>query len=228
MSLVYENYALDPFDLSKFTLPRSPYVNTHPSLKSSKESALGLQESLSRTEPSAKKKALKSVNSKADISSKDILNPTDSTSSGISRSTSLIANAANVYKDISTTIPEVRRIKDLKTPSDQQASATLESVWTYSSASTDSAIATPASESAISTSARETATSTTTPVTDYPFSALDTSISISTTDTSISTLIAIRCETSISIKTDWKDTVPPLSMKRKTQEPIIMSKEDYN
>ena len=227
MSLVFENYALDPFDLSKFSLPRSPYVYTHPSLGSSKESAHGLQESLSGTEPSAIKKSLKRVNSKADISSKDILNPTDSTSSGIRRSTSLIANAANVYKDISTTIPKVRRIKGLETQSDQQASATLISDWTNSTSSTDSAIATPATDSASSTSARETNTFTATPNTAYPFSALDTSISTSSTNTGISTLIAICCETPSSIKTDWKDATPPLSMKRKTQEPFIMSKEYY-
>ena len=73
MSLVFENYALDPFYLSEFTLSQSPYVETHPTLGSNKESALFLQEGRSGSESSAIKKSLKRVTSNADISGENIL-----------------------------------------------------------------------------------------------------------------------------------------------------------
>ena len=128
MSLVFENYTLDPFYLSEFTLPRLPYVDSYPSLGSSKESALCLQEGLSGSESPPIRRSLKRVAS-ADISAENILNPAKSTSSRLRRNASLIANAANVHKDTFTTISEDRRLKSLENPKFQHKTMIEESAF---------------------------------------------------------------------------------------------------
>ena len=128
MSLVFENSTLDPFFPSEFTLPRLPYVDSYPTLGSSKKAALCLQEGLSGLESPSTKRPLKRITS-ADISTENILNPAYSTSSRLKRNASLIANAANIHKDTFTTIPEDRRLKSLENPKNQHKTMIEESAF---------------------------------------------------------------------------------------------------